>query len=151
MIQQLLATDNVLLFIPNIIGYARIILLFLALPLLSHASPFPSMSLYCLSAILDALDGYAGSSIFNISTSVQSIHSVWCSAGYGDRSGRYSLLNHIYRCPNTLYGHHVATISIVGLCVALRPNGRDAQMRATKSQTDAQRRKLLDEPLLHRS
>lgn len=50
---------HVLLFVPNVIGYIRILLLLAALALLPSPSPFPSVILYSLSGLLDALDGHA--------------------------------------------------------------------------------------------
>jgi CDP-diacylglycerol--inositol 3-phosphatidyltransferase len=57
--QSLIKTQNVLLFIPNLIGYSRILLLMLSLATLNLQSPLISMAAYCLSGILDALDGHA--------------------------------------------------------------------------------------------
>jgi CDP-diacylglycerol--inositol 3-phosphatidyltransferase len=47
---------NPLLFVPNIIGYVRIILLFAALYNCQY--PLETVILYSLSGLLDALDGY---------------------------------------------------------------------------------------------
>eukprot|EP00054_Salpingoeca_dolichothecata_P032685 m.266410 g.266410 ORF g.266410 m.266410 type:complete len:221 (-) comp30726_c0_seq1:151-813(-) len=49
---------SVFLWVPNLIGYTRIILCLASLPLMS-TSPYTSMFLYWLSAFLDAFDGYA--------------------------------------------------------------------------------------------
>ncbi|KAF3927028.1 hypothetical protein ABW21_db0205239 [Orbilia brochopaga] len=53
-----LQTENVYLFIPNIIGYARIILASISL-LYMPIHPLTCTILYGVSCILDALDGYA--------------------------------------------------------------------------------------------
>jgi CDP-diacylglycerol--inositol 3-phosphatidyltransferase len=57
---------GVFLFVPNIIGYARIAIAVCALHLLPTA-PLPAVALYLLSAILDALDGHAAR-LFNQAT-----------------------------------------------------------------------------------
>ncbi|XP_059809286.1 CDP-diacylglycerol--inositol 3-phosphatidyltransferase [Hypanus sabinus] len=49
---------NVFLFVPNLIGYARIALLLLSLWLMPR-SPLPAVCCYLGSALLDAFDGYA--------------------------------------------------------------------------------------------
>jgi len=50
-------TDNVYLFVPNLIGYARVILAFLAFYWVEDT--WICMGMYFLSAILDVADGYA--------------------------------------------------------------------------------------------
>ncbi|KAM7532950.1 hypothetical protein Aperf_G00000127690 [Anoplocephala perfoliata] len=50
--------ENVFLFVPNIIGYARIILLIYACWFMP-SDPIRSISAYFLSALLDAFDGHA--------------------------------------------------------------------------------------------
>ena len=49
---------NIFLFVPNLIGYARIILAFVSYACLS-SHPYTATSLYALSGLLDAVDGYA--------------------------------------------------------------------------------------------
>ena len=51
-------TQQVLLYVPNLIGYARIILLFLSLRTML-TDPYTTAALYMLSALLDAFDGMA--------------------------------------------------------------------------------------------
>ncbi|KAJ7903410.1 phosphatidylinositol synthase [Mycena olivaceomarginata] len=51
-------SENVFLFVPNLIGYARIILASVALYYMS-SDPNYCMVAYCASCLLDALDGYA--------------------------------------------------------------------------------------------
>lgn len=49
---------DVLLYIPNIIGYTRILFLLLSLPMMA-TDPFTAMGFYLTSALLDAFDGMA--------------------------------------------------------------------------------------------
>lgn len=49
---------NIFLFVPNLIGYARVILAIASLFYMSN-SPYTAMILYWLSAFLDAFDGMA--------------------------------------------------------------------------------------------
>ncbi|XP_053908986.1 CDP-diacylglycerol--inositol 3-phosphatidyltransferase [Cuculus canorus] len=49
---------NVFLFVPNLIGYARVVLAAAAFYLMPH-SPGPAAACYVLSAALDAVDGHA--------------------------------------------------------------------------------------------
>lgn len=51
-------TCQVLLYVPNLIGYARIVLLLASLRTMLH-DPYVTASLYMLSALLDAFDGMA--------------------------------------------------------------------------------------------
>ena len=51
-------TQQVLLYVPNLIGYARIILLLLSLRTML-TDPYTTAALYMLSALLDAFDGMA--------------------------------------------------------------------------------------------
>ncbi|KAJ3186544.1 CDP-diacylglycerol-inositol 3-phosphatidyltransferase [Gaertneriomyces sp. JEL0708] len=51
-------TKNVFLFVPNLIGYARVILMFAALHYLTYDARI-AMSFYTISCLLDALDGHA--------------------------------------------------------------------------------------------
>uniref|UniRef100_A0A3B3TGD4 CDP-diacylglycerol--inositol 3-phosphatidyltransferase n=1 Tax=Paramormyrops kingsleyae TaxID=1676925 RepID=A0A3B3TGD4_9TELE len=50
--------ENIFLFVPNLIGYARIALALLAFYLMP-SYPVPAMFFYLLSALLDAFDGHA--------------------------------------------------------------------------------------------
>jgi CDP-diacylglycerol--inositol 3-phosphatidyltransferase len=50
-------TQNVFLFVPNLIGYSRIILAFISLYFLP-TDPIVAMGFYGVSCLLDALDGY---------------------------------------------------------------------------------------------
>lgn len=52
------STQQVLLYVPNLIGYARIILLLLSLRTML-TDPYTTAGLYMLSALLDAFDGMA--------------------------------------------------------------------------------------------
>ncbi|VDB82807.1 unnamed protein product [Peniophora sp. CBMAI 1063] len=51
-------TDNVFLFVPNLIGYTRVILAAAALHYMSYHPKYCTV-LYCVSALLDAVDGQA--------------------------------------------------------------------------------------------
>ena len=51
-------TQQVLLYVPNLIGYARIVLLLLSLRTML-TDPYTTAALYMLSALLDAFDGMA--------------------------------------------------------------------------------------------
>ncbi|KAJ8245875.1 hypothetical protein GJAV_G00261240 [Gymnothorax javanicus] len=53
-----MAEENVFLFVPNLIGYARIVLALLAFYFM-QCCPFAAVFCYLLSAFLDAFDGYA--------------------------------------------------------------------------------------------
>ncbi|XP_059927727.1 CDP-diacylglycerol--inositol 3-phosphatidyltransferase [Gadus macrocephalus] len=53
-----MAEDNIFLFVPNLIGYARIVLAFLSFALMP-CCPLPAAFCYLLSALLDAFDGHA--------------------------------------------------------------------------------------------
>ncbi|XP_035259970.1 CDP-diacylglycerol--inositol 3-phosphatidyltransferase [Anguilla anguilla] len=53
-----MAEENIFLFIPNLIGYARIVLALLAFYFMP-CCPVPAVFCYLLSALLDAFDGYA--------------------------------------------------------------------------------------------
>ncbi|XP_036402562.1 CDP-diacylglycerol--inositol 3-phosphatidyltransferase [Megalops cyprinoides] len=53
-----MAEENIFLFVPNLIGYARIILALLAFYLMP-CCPIPAVVCYLLSALLDAFDGHA--------------------------------------------------------------------------------------------
>ncbi|KAI7855214.1 CDP-alcohol phosphatidyltransferase-domain-containing protein [Circinella umbellata] len=55
---QLQYTDNVFLFVPNLIGYTRIILASLSLYYMKW-HPKVCVTLYCISCLLDAVDGNA--------------------------------------------------------------------------------------------
>jgi CDP-diacylglycerol--inositol 3-phosphatidyltransferase len=57
MLQSVLSTSNVHYFVPNVIGYVRIGLLGVSLPLMA-GQPRVAMQLYLLATVLDALDGY---------------------------------------------------------------------------------------------
>ncbi|XP_037754731.1 CDP-diacylglycerol--inositol 3-phosphatidyltransferase isoform X1 [Chelonia mydas] len=50
--------ENIFLFVPNLIGYARILLLFLAFYFMP-SDPGPAAASYLLSGLLDAVDGHA--------------------------------------------------------------------------------------------
>ncbi|XP_034448572.1 CDP-diacylglycerol--inositol 3-phosphatidyltransferase [Hippoglossus hippoglossus] len=50
--------DNIFLFVPNLIGYARVVLALLSFYLMP-ISPWPAIFCYLLSALLDAVDGHA--------------------------------------------------------------------------------------------
>uniref|UniRef100_A0A8C8S5T6 CDP-diacylglycerol--inositol 3-phosphatidyltransferase n=1 Tax=Pelusios castaneus TaxID=367368 RepID=A0A8C8S5T6_9SAUR len=50
--------ENIFLFVPNLIGYARIILLFVAFYYMP-SDPGPAAASYLLSGLLDAFDGHA--------------------------------------------------------------------------------------------
>jgi len=58
--------QNVFLFLPNLIGYARIVFAILACLTMLHC-PITTLIFYFLSAFLDAFDGYAARA-FNQST-----------------------------------------------------------------------------------
>ncbi|EGF79340.1 hypothetical protein BATDEDRAFT_12351 [Batrachochytrium dendrobatidis JAM81] len=51
-------SENVFLFVPNLIGYARIGLAVLSFYYMAH-NPWMSMSMYAVSCLLDAVDGHA--------------------------------------------------------------------------------------------
>ncbi|KAM3598768.1 uncharacterized protein V6R79_022313 [Siganus canaliculatus] len=53
-----MAEDNIFLFVPNLIGYARIVLALISFYLLP-CCPWPAVFCYLLSALLDAFDGHA--------------------------------------------------------------------------------------------
>ncbi|CAG8698609.1 11480_t:CDS:2, partial [Ambispora leptoticha] len=53
---NILSRENVFLFIPNLIGYARVILAIISLYYMPFA-PVTCMSLYSLSCLMDAVDG----------------------------------------------------------------------------------------------
>ncbi|KAJ8364357.1 hypothetical protein SKAU_G00131880 [Synaphobranchus kaupii] len=53
-----MAEENIFLFVPNLIGYARIVLALLAFYLMP-CCPLPAVVCYLLSALLDAFDGHA--------------------------------------------------------------------------------------------
>ncbi|KAI5097277.1 CDP-diacylglycerol--inositol 3-phosphatidyltransferase [Silurus meridionalis] len=53
-----MAEENIFLFVPNLIGYARIILGLLSFYLM-QCCPAPAVFCYLLSALLDAFDGHA--------------------------------------------------------------------------------------------
>ncbi|KAJ3078136.1 hypothetical protein HK102_004712, partial [Quaeritorhiza haematococci] len=63
---QAKSDENIFLFIPNLIGYARVILVAIALYLLPSA-PYIAMAFYSVSCLLDAVDGHAAR-YFNQST-----------------------------------------------------------------------------------
>ncbi|XP_057717312.1 CDP-diacylglycerol--inositol 3-phosphatidyltransferase [Corythoichthys intestinalis] len=50
--------ENIFLFVPNLIGYARIVLALVSF-FLMPCCPFPAFFCYMLSALLDAFDGHA--------------------------------------------------------------------------------------------
>ncbi|KAI0028116.1 CDP-diacylglycerol-inositol 3-phosphatidyltransferase [Vararia minispora EC-137] len=51
-------TDNVFLFVPNLIGYTRVLLAAMALHYMSYHPKYCTV-LYCISSLLDAVDGQA--------------------------------------------------------------------------------------------
>jgi len=51
-------SENVFLFVPNLIGYTRVILAALAMHYMNH-HPIYSTVAYCISQLLDAVDGHA--------------------------------------------------------------------------------------------
>lgn len=53
-----MAEENIFLFVPNLIGYARIVLALLSFYLMP-CCPWPAVFCYILSALLDAFDGHA--------------------------------------------------------------------------------------------
>ncbi|XP_072298924.1 CDP-diacylglycerol--inositol 3-phosphatidyltransferase [Eucyclogobius newberryi] len=53
-----MSEENIFLFVPNLIGYARVALALLSF-LLMPCCPWPAVSCYLLSALLDAFDGHA--------------------------------------------------------------------------------------------
>ncbi|XP_068434157.1 CDP-diacylglycerol--inositol 3-phosphatidyltransferase [Clinocottus analis] len=53
-----MAEENIFFFVPNLIGYARIVLALLAFALMP-CCPWTAVFLYLLSALLDAFDGHA--------------------------------------------------------------------------------------------
>ena len=67
------SSDNIYLFVPNLIGYARIGLALWSFYLLP-SDPLYAMSLYALSCLLDAVDGYAARSLNQSMLCIQIIH-----------------------------------------------------------------------------
>lgn len=53
-----ISTSDVFLFIPNIIGYFRVILLFVSIILMSWSFSWTAIIIYSISCFLDALDGH---------------------------------------------------------------------------------------------
>lgn len=53
-----MSEENIFLFVPNLIGYARVVLAFLSFYLMP-CCPWPAVFCYLLSALLDAFDGHA--------------------------------------------------------------------------------------------
>lgn len=53
-----MAEENIFLFVPNLIGYARVVLALLSF-FLMPCCPWPAVFCYLLSALLDAFDGHA--------------------------------------------------------------------------------------------
>uniref|UniRef100_A0A3Q3X3U4 CDP-diacylglycerol--inositol 3-phosphatidyltransferase n=1 Tax=Mola mola TaxID=94237 RepID=A0A3Q3X3U4_MOLML len=53
-----MAQENIFFFVPNLIGYARVVLALLSFYLMP-CCPWPAVSCYLLSALLDAFDGHA--------------------------------------------------------------------------------------------
>ncbi|KAK7938405.1 hypothetical protein WMY93_001731 [Mugilogobius chulae] len=53
-----MSEENIFLFVPNLIGYARVVLALLSF-LLMPCCPWPAVFCYLLSALLDAFDGHA--------------------------------------------------------------------------------------------
>ncbi|KTG34482.1 hypothetical protein cypCar_00036090, partial [Cyprinus carpio] len=53
-----MAEENIFLFVPNLIGYARIVLALISF-FLMPCCPGPAVFCYLLSALLDAFDGHA--------------------------------------------------------------------------------------------
>lgn len=53
-----MSEENIFLFVPNLIGYARVVLAFLSFYLMP-CCPWPAVFFYLLSALLDAFDGHA--------------------------------------------------------------------------------------------
>uniref|UniRef100_A0A3B3ZTF0 CDP-diacylglycerol--inositol 3-phosphatidyltransferase n=1 Tax=Periophthalmus magnuspinnatus TaxID=409849 RepID=A0A3B3ZTF0_9GOBI len=53
-----MSEENIFLFVPNLIGYARVVLAFLSFFLMPYC-PWPAVFCYLLSALLDAFDGHA--------------------------------------------------------------------------------------------
>ncbi|XP_035510174.1 CDP-diacylglycerol--inositol 3-phosphatidyltransferase [Morone saxatilis] len=53
-----MAQDNIFLFVPNLIGYARVVLALISFYLMP-CCPWPAVFCYLLSALLDAFDGHA--------------------------------------------------------------------------------------------
>lgn len=53
-----MAEENIFLFVPNLIGYARVVLALISFYLMPW-SPWPAVFCYLLSALLDAFDGHA--------------------------------------------------------------------------------------------
>ncbi|XP_077386780.1 CDP-diacylglycerol--inositol 3-phosphatidyltransferase [Festucalex cinctus] len=53
-----MAQENIFLFVPNLIGYARIVLALVSF-FLMPCCPFPACFCYMLSSLLDAFDGHA--------------------------------------------------------------------------------------------
>jgi CDP-diacylglycerol--inositol 3-phosphatidyltransferase len=56
--EELLRTENIFLFVPNLIGYARVILAFVSFYFMPHDHVKASLC-YLLSGLLDAFDGHA--------------------------------------------------------------------------------------------
>ncbi|KAI8912591.1 hypothetical protein EDD86DRAFT_231908 [Gorgonomyces haynaldii] len=72
-------TDNVLLFVPNIIGYIRVVLLLLSLLFLNVYPPWPTVFMYGISGLLDALDGHAAR-MFNQGTLTETSNQICATA-----------------------------------------------------------------------
>ncbi|XP_037544562.1 CDP-diacylglycerol--inositol 3-phosphatidyltransferase [Nematolebias whitei] len=53
-----MAQENIFLFVPNLIGYARVLLALVSF-FLMRCCPWPAVFCYLLSALLDAFDGHA--------------------------------------------------------------------------------------------
>lgn len=53
-----MAEENIFLFVPNLIGYARVVLALISF-FLMPCCPWPAVFCYLLSALLDAFDGHA--------------------------------------------------------------------------------------------
>lgn len=53
-----MAQENIFLFVPNLIGYARVVLALLSFYLMP-TSPWPAVFCYLLSSLLDSFDGHA--------------------------------------------------------------------------------------------
>uniref|UniRef100_A0A1A8EUR8 CDP-diacylglycerol--inositol 3-phosphatidyltransferase n=1 Tax=Nothobranchius korthausae TaxID=1143690 RepID=A0A1A8EUR8_9TELE len=53
-----MAQENIFLFVPNLIGYARVVLALVSF-FLMPCCPWPAVFFYLLSALLDAFDGHA--------------------------------------------------------------------------------------------
>ncbi|XP_031553385.1 uncharacterized protein LOC116290484 [Actinia tenebrosa] len=62
-----MATKNIFLYVPNIIGYVRLVLLAISFWFL-RTTPLSFLSFYCFSIILDGFDGYAARKLNQVST-----------------------------------------------------------------------------------